>query len=452
MRFYKYTLLFFIAMIASTYAFSTASIFSVGQCKQVNASYLVCPDGIPIKVSFSISAPYAPPYMGNFSVYPIQYWNTSEVTNIYNGRCIVPASETTTCFVTLNAIPIATSNGIANRQIELKLVSSAYPQMVFNESLNITIQHYETSGEQFIENLYNTTSSMLYKDNYTYTYFCSIYSICSTGISSNMTYAARAIANARSQLYNSMLEAAYANITLANATLYNMLGSFSSFANTSNLIVSTDIKARYLLTNSTNAYYKHEKELYNCTFSNGTRYSSYIGNAIKGLNNYSTLNTLNGADAYLNLSTRLNANETMLIRSCISGYAAPISIKLPIGFNLLLYLFAAVIVILLVYAALRFIDSRTVSKMREAPDAKDEGAGKEAETGIQEAAGAGDIGIKEIPQSNEEGIESKTTEGYFDNWFSSTISKEPGEDSSKESKQSSPKSPQDKHAKGKKQQ
>ncbi|MGC8710742.1 MAG: hypothetical protein ACP5RF_04025 [Candidatus Micrarchaeia archaeon] len=449
-------MLFFIAtIIASASAFSTSSIYTVSQCSQTNASYLICPDGMPIKISFAISAPYSPPYMGNFSVYPIQYWNTSEITNIYGSQCIVPASETTTCFVTVNAIPISASNGIVSKSIKLKLISSSYPQITFNETLNVSIEHYITSGELFIENLYNSTASVLETDNYTYSYFCGVYSICSANLESNISSAAHSLALAKAQLYNSMLLAAYSNITAANSTLYSIKDNFSSFANTSSAIVSAGIKAKYMLANSTGTYYKHEKELYNCTFPNGTRYSSYLSNYIKAMNNYSTLNTLSGANAYLGMATKLSSNETSLIEKCTRG-AGTALIKLPIGFNYMLYFFAAIVIILLAYAALRLIDLRNVSKMRGS-NAGEASAGTENalhEVPEQQAEAVKDIGIKEIPQSNaeEEGIGSKTTESYFDNWFSSAISKKSDAEAKDESGTDSNSKPkQGKQGKGKKQ-
>ena len=73
---------------------------------------------------------YDPPYLGNFTAYPVLYWNTSEVMSTYgNGKCIVSYSSTSVCILYLNPIPPVNGNGIINRAIPLKLVSSVYPQI-----------------------------------------------------------------------------------------------------------------------------------------------------------------------------------------------------------------------------------------------------------------------------------------------------------------------------------
>ncbi len=80
--------------------------------------------------------------------------------------------------------------------------------------------------------------------------------------------------------------------------------------------------------------------------------------------------------------------------------------------------------------------------------------GNEVAEPEQQAEAVKDIGIKEIPQSNaeEEGIGSKTTESYFDNWFSSAISKKSDAEAKDESGADSNSKPkQGKQGKGKKQ-
>ena len=410
-------------------SFSISTLYSPGVCKQLNASYLSCPDGVPIKVVFSLSAPYNPPYLGNFTAYPVQYWNTSEVMNVYgNGKCIVSWSSTSVCMLYLDPIPPVNGNGIINRAIPLKLASSVYPQVTFNRTINVTISHYITSGEAYLLSLYNNVYANLTSIEASYNYFCKLYSVCSPALEGNISLASNALSLASQQLNNSLLYASYYNISLANTTLDKMYPSFQAFINSSNKIVENIITAKYILANITNTYYAKRTLLENCTFPNGSKYSTYINNSINMLSGYSTLNTLNNSEAYLSLVKNLKANETSLINVCQSKHSIGISFNSSMGFKYVLYLFGAIIIILAAYALFRLNEIREVNKVRSSYSKPPE-----------EAESSENTGIKEV-----ESVDEGTTQGYFDKWFSSTVG---GEQGSKEDKGGSDEKPSKKKGK-----
>ncbi len=393
------------------HAFSLSTLYGPGRCTQINESYLVCPDSVPIKVTFSISAPYSYPYLGNFTVYSVQYWNTSEAVNIYStGPCIVPWSGTTTCIIYLNPFSPTTWNGIIKRSIPLRLISNLYPQVSYNRSVNVTISHYITSGEAYILSFYIATSSRLSSMNSTYAYFCKLYSICSSSISQNLSLASNELYLANCQINNSKLYAAFANITLANETISKIEPSFLAFTNSSNKIVNNIIEAKYILANITNSYYANKENLSSCSFYNGTKYSSYINNSINRLNSYPVLNTMNGSEMYLNLVSGLRANETKLISICRKTPNLPIKFSSSTGFRYMLYIFGLILVVLIAYSVLRLNEGRQVKKMRH-------------EYSAPKSTADENIGIKEVGEVSE-----GTTESYFDNWFSSNIAGEKGKD------------------------
>jgi len=277
----KYTILLaifgLITLSSLASSFSVSTLYSPGVCKQLNASFISCPDGVPIKVVFSLSAPYNPPYLGSFAVYPVQYWNTSEVMNIYgNGRCIVSWSNTSVCMLYLNPVPPINGNGIINRTIPLRLVSSLYPQVTFNRTINVTINHYITSGEASLLSLYNNVYANLTSIETSYNYFCKLYSVCSPALEANISSASNALSLASQQLNNSLLYASYYNISIANTTINKMYPSFQAFVNSSNKIVENIITAKYILANITNTYYVKKSLLENCTFPNGSKYSHIL--------------------------------------------------------------------------------------------------------------------------------------------------------------------------------
>ena len=428
----KYTILlaiFGILMLGSfASSFSISTLYGPGACKQLNASYLSCPDGVPIKVIISLSAPYNPPYLGSFTVYPVQYWNTSEVMNIYGtGRCVVSWSNTSVCMLYLNPISPANGNGIINRAIPLRLTSSVYPQITFNRTINVTINHYITSGEAYLLSLYNNVYANLSSVEASYNYFCKIYSVCSPALEANISLASNALSLASQQLNNSLLYASYYNISLANTTLNKIYPSFQAFANSSNKIVENIITARYILANITNTYYTKKGLLGNCTFPNGSKYSTYINNSINMLSSYSTLNTINSSKAYLGLVKNLKANETRLINACQSKHSIGISFNSSMGFKYMLYLFGAIIIILAVYALLRLNEIREVNKVRNNYSKPPEEAESEENTGI-----------KEVNETEVKGIDEGTTQGYFDKWFSSTVGGEQGGKGGKEGNDEKP--------------
>ena len=416
---YNMLLAIFGIIILSSLAssFSVSNLYSPGVCKQLNASYLSCPDGVPIKVVFSLSAPYEPPYLGNFTAYPVQYWNTSEVMNIYgNGKCVVSWSSTSACMLYLNPIPPIDGNGVINRTIPLKLISSVYPQVTFNRTINVTISHYITSGEAYLLSLYDNVYANLTSIEASYNYFCNLYSVCSPALEANISLASNALSLASQQLNNSLLYASYYNVSLANTTLNKMYPSFQAFVNSSNKIVENIIKARYILANITNSYYMKRALLENCTFTNGSKYSTYINNSINMLSGYSTLNTINNSEVYLSLVKNLKANETSLISACQSKHSIVISFNNSMGFKYMLYLFGAIIIILAAYALLRLNEIREVNKVRSNYSKPPEEAESNENTGIKEV----------------EGVDEGTTQGYFDKWFSSTVGGEQGEKGDKE--------------------
>jgi len=427
----KYILAIFGIILSSlASSFSVSTLYSPGVCKQLNASYLSCPDGVPIKVVFSLSAPYSPPYLGNFTVYPVQYWNTSEIMNIYgNGKCIVSWSSTSACMLYLNPIPPIDENGIIKRIIPLKLVSSLYPQVTFNRTINVTISHYITSGEAYLLSLYNNVYANLTSIEASYNYFCKLYSICSPALEANISLASNALSLASQQLNNSLLYASYYNISLANTTLSKIYPSFQAFVNSSNKIVENIIKARYILANITNTYYMKRALLENCTFPNRSTYSTYINNSINMLRGYTTLNTINNSEAYLSLVKNLKANETSLINACQSKHSIGISLNTGMGFKYMLYLFGAIIIILAAYALFRLNEIREVNKVRS------------SYTKPEEAKSSENTGIKEV-----EGIDEGTTQSYFDKWFSSTI----GSEQSRGGKEGNDEKPGKKRGKGEK--
>ena len=429
----KYTILLAIfgLIILSSLAssFSVSTLYSPGVCKQLNASFISCPDGVPIKVVFSLSAPYNPPYLGSFVVYPVQYWNTSEVVNIYsNGRCIVSWSNTSVCMLYLNPVPPIDGNGIINRTIPLRLVSSLYPQVTFNRTINVTINHYITSSEASLLSLYNNVYANLTSIETSYNYFCKIYSVCSPTLEANISSASNALSLASQQLNNSLLYASYYNISIANTTLNKIYPSFQAFVNSSNKIVENIITAKYILANITNTYYVKRAILENCTFPNGSKYSTYLNNSINMLSSYSTLNTLNNSEAYLSLVKNLKANETSLINVCQSKHSIGISFNSSMGFKYVLYLFGAIIIILAAYALFRLNEIREVNKVRSSYSKPPE-----------EAESSENTGIKEV-----ESVDEGTTQGYFDKWFSSTVG---GEQGSKEDKGGSDEKPSKKKGK-----
>ncbi|MGB9732302.1 MAG: hypothetical protein ACP5P2_01470 [Candidatus Micrarchaeia archaeon] len=406
MRLYKPLLVFlFFAIVPSIFGFSISSLISPGSCQQVNSSYIICPDGVPIKISFAISAPYTPPYLGNFTVYPIQYWNVSEVMNAYEtGKCVVGWSSTSVCILYLSPISPFLWNGVVKRSIPLQLVSNIYPQVVYNRSLNITIEHYITGDEATLLVYYNKTYARLASIKSSYSYFCDIYNICSPSLWYNISLASNALNAAIVQLNSSRLYASYLNITSANSTINSLYPSFQIFLNNSNNIVNNIIKARYLLANITSNYYMNKERLENCTFPNGTNYAAYLNNSINILSKYPSLNTLNSSLSYLSLIERLKENETRLINLCHRP-SFSISLSKEASFKYMLYLFSGIAIILAAYAMLRLKEAREVKRMRHEYS-------KESTPNERE----GNIGIKEVEEA-EEG----TTEGYFDRWLSNAI-------------------------------
>ncbi|MGC8662716.1 MAG: hypothetical protein ACP5RT_02945 [Candidatus Micrarchaeia archaeon] len=402
------------------YSFSVSTIYGPSKCAQINESYLTCPDSVPIKVTFSISALSSYPYLGNFTVFAVQYWNTSEVMNVFaSGPCVVPWGGSTTCLVYLSPVPATSLNGTIKRNIPLKLVSSIYPQVSFNSSINITISHYITSGEAYVLNFYNTTNSRLASLNSTYSYFCKLYNVCSPGVSYNLSLASGALSAASSEINNSNLYASFVNITAANETINNSIPSFTRFTNSSNKIVNNIIKARYLLANITNTYYLEKEALSKCSFYNGTKYSAYLNKSINSMNSYPTLNTLNGSEEYLSALSLLKSNETNLINSCkrMPSFAANLSTTS--GFHYLIYIFGIIIAILIIYTLLRINENRQVSKERSKYTVqKSEESKGDDNIGIKEISGAGEV---EETGEESESTMGTATESYFDNWFSKTI-------------------------------
>jgi hypothetical protein len=374
----------------------------------------VCPDAAPIKVTISLFAPYSGPYLGNFTAYPIQYWNVSEIMNAYqNGKCVVQWAGSAICNLYINPISPIMGNGVVHRSIPIRLVSDLYPQVSYNETINITIVHNITSDESFLLDYYGQIYSRFSSINSSYVYFCGIYNVCSSKIEENLTKASTYLSNAYSEINSSKLYAAYLNETYANQTINLMYPSFEDFVNTSSIIVNNIIKAKYLLANMTSQYYANRQKLENCTFYNGTKYATYINNSIHSLSSYPIINTINGSAAYLSMVENFKANESKLISLCNPSHLLSINFTKGNGFKYMLYLFAGIIIVLIAYTILRLNELREVRKARSTYKAS-------------ESEQSQIIMPKEEPSEENEEVSEGTTEGYFDKWFSSTVGGDKG--------------------------
>ncbi|MGC8587083.1 MAG: hypothetical protein ACP5K9_02215 [Candidatus Micrarchaeia archaeon] len=405
-------LLLLLGMLQSVQGVSISPLFSgiTQKCVQLNESYISCPDGANITLTFSASAPYAP-YYGNFTVYPTDFANESMPTNIYGRICSVPSSSTVTCFMTIKPISLFSGNGTASRKITLLLVSENYPQVRFEQYFNITIEHYQSPFGYTILSIYRGVNSTYVNMSSVYNYFCSTYEVCNSSLGSSLYYAGSEISKASASISNSSLQQAYAELMLANTTLTNSEAEYSSFVSMSNKISNNIIKAKYLIANATDIYLANAGKLSNCTFLNGTSYANYINSSIKSISSYSMLNTLQSSSAYLNASSKLLNNETSLVRVCYykSNPIALPKISIPSG-TVLLYVAIVIIAIFAIYAISRareYMIFKTEKESAEVPPINPPSS--------ESAEGQ--------PEGSTESAEPLASEDSFNKWFDSTIKK-----------------------------
>jgi len=402
------------------YGFSVSPLFSGAplKCTQINASYISCPDGANITITFSVSAPYAP-YYGNFTVYPTDFINESMPTNIYGKICSVASSSTVTCFIAIKPISIFYGNGTLSRNITLLLVSESYPQVRFLQSFKIEVVHYQTAFGSMLLSIYYSVNSTYTNMSRVYNYFCGTYSVCNATLANSLYSAGSSIKNTSSLIANSSLQSAYDNLTLANSTLQKSGIIYSSFISNANKISNNIIKARYIIGNATNIYTSNKKILSNCTLANGTSYADYINSSIKLLSSYSMLNTLQSSSAYLNASARMLSNETSLVRSCsyrTSTIALP-KVSMPSS-PIIIYAAIVIIAIFGIYI---------ISKVREAKMLNEVRSGSPSIPPISTSDSEG----SETTNNEAEASTPLASEDSFNKWFDSTIKKHnaaPGEE------------------------
>ncbi len=374
-------------------------------CTQVNASYIMCPDGASITIGFSISAPYAP-YYGNFSAYTTDPLATSEPYSITGSICSVPSSTTVTCYINLKPVPMTSGNGIIDSPISLVLASQYYPQVRFNYTVNVTIVHNLTSAESSTLLNFNTVNITYSKMNMGYSYFCGEYKICNASLEGNLTSLNANVVAAANSISQTNLTVANAYLTNATYLIDTMSMPFSSYENVSNKIVNNIIHAKALLSTIRAAYAANEENLSRCVFSNKTTYAQYLNNSIAALSSYSMLNTLNGSSYYLGSLENLSKNETHLISAC----SVPRSVViLPKGMSIPYYtvIIAVVLFLILVYSIVKIREGRFISSVRGYTSDTEDNAEGSASSDAQ-ASGAnvlifpnGTAGAEEVPRQQE---------------------------------------------------
>ncbi len=287
----------------------------VGACTQLNASHLSCQDGHSTTVGFLVSAPYDP-MLGNFTVSQNDLNNFSQPFDMYGNQCSVESSSTNTCFVTMNPISILSGNGTEVRGIHLRLTSSEYPQIFYYQTINFTIKHYTNNSEQTAllnyEYAYKNYSIMYSK----YNYFCSIYGLCNTTLSTELSTAGHYINNATKSLNDAQTSNAMYYTSLAAYSIRNTAPVFNLFINTSNNIVNKIIYAQQMAYAMKSYYYENLDILNTCTMPSGDTYADYLNKTV-------SLATLNqsplaseASTSYLDSLNSSLKTETITINNC----------------------------------------------------------------------------------------------------------------------------------------
>ena len=386
------------ALAGSSNAFASNPLFSGSSymCKQLNSSYIICPDGANITVSFSISAPYAP-YYGNFSVYPLEYANESLPLDVFGSQCVVQSYTTKTCTIKLSPFSIFTGNGTSNRTISLLLVSSIYPQVRYQQNFSVTVMHYLTSPESMLLELFNSTYANFTRITNSYYYFCSGYQICNASLANGISTIDSALRNSSIAINASNLSLAYSQLAAASNATASISAQADGFINSSNIILDYIMRGRTSLANATSLFYANRPLLQNCSAT----YTAKLNSTLAGLSSYPNLNTLQGAANFANATKGVLANETAMLGKCKAKPSLPAGTSLKPGIYVTLT-FAAIIIVLAAYIYI---------KLRGSIEAKSMGSESEQYEGVQaQQPGPG----PEKPQ---------TLESSFDKWFDSTIAK-----------------------------
>ncbi len=359
-----------------------------GACIQTNATFISCADGIPVRFGFSITGPNAPGF-GSFSVTPLDYANVSEPLDSFGNACQVGSGEAAYCTVILSPASVFALNGTVKKEILLRLDSISYPQLKFNSSVNVTIFHYLDKNESLFVSTYLQAFSRYALENDTYLYFCNSYNICNSGVSYGINVAGSYLALAGYDAKLGLIPGAMDNASVANRSLAGGTADYVSFVNTSNRIVNNVIKANYLLAAVSNSYSANKIAIGNCTVG-GMTYSKNIGEQLNSTEAYPMQNTLNGSIRYLQEVKNLSTYNADAVTRCSSseknGGAASFFHDI-YGKNLPEIILIIAIIILAIYAVLRYRSHIEVKRIRDA--AKDETADEEMRHGEQPEAEAG---------------------------------------------------------------
>ncbi len=259
--------------------------------------------------------------------------------------------------------------------------------------------------------------------------------------SANMSAANSTFRIVNESIRNSALSNAYQNLTTANYSVLRMGKAFSAFMNASNAIVNNMLKARAVLANMQNAYMQNETKLSKCTLSNGTTYAEAVNSSIARLNRAESIATVGLSYAYLNETIAAKTNESSLISECIPLTSLP-GIGLNIPGKYVLYAAAAVVAILALYSASKFLEARSIHALRSGQgetSAQDSSMGTppEEETAAQpngmENAGE-PAGNAAGAEGKEESKPASSIEDEFYGWFEGFNKKQPEPKPAKEAK------------------
>ena len=363
-------------LVFTPYAANTYPIAATNTCTQLNSTFLACADGIPIKVQFSVTAPYAPSF-GTFSVAQVDYANVSEPLNAFGNQCTVPSGSTSSCSVTISGIPLSAGNGTLAKSIKLKLTSISYPQISFNRSVNITIYHYLTANGSLYLRIYDSAYSEYLGENLTYGYFCSGYGICSSGVAYGISVAGAYLSLAEQNINHGSTQQAIYNVTEANRTLGGGRLQYNSFVSASNRIVNNVIRARYMLANLSNSYSLDYVSLNSCPTKN-TTYGRNIASQISKAEGYPMQTTLNGSVTYLQLVMNISAYNNNAIAYC-GGAKSKSSGSGLSARTIYIAVIAIVAILLIIYIVLRIRTSREIRRIREGADERKEESEKKDE-------------------------------------------------------------------------
>ena len=353
-------LLIALALLLPLQHAASAILNPSGPCAPFNTTLLACRDGYPITVSFSVSAPY-PLFYGSFTVMPADTTNVSEAVDSFGNQCSLQSGSTQTCSVNLKPIPLLQGNGTIKKTVLLRLRSTSYPQIVFNDSFNISIYHYLDQNESIFIRAYNQTFLRYEAENESYSYFCGVYGICNSQVGYGIALSGSYLAFSYQDASQNLLSNAYYNVSVANSTLSGEYGQYSAFVNQSNKILQNWVSARYQLANDTNKFNANEAALAKCGIAT---------NIADGINNTAASSmptTLNGSANYKGKVANFTDYEDGEISRCLSGsgVSSATGFISSIEGNSIYLILIVVIIIVLVYAVLRFRSHREVKRIRE---------------------------------------------------------------------------------------